>query len=427
MDTIHEISRNGHDIPRFDDGMVNLSELIRVVAESLVNEIMDAQADEACAGDGNRRNGYRERRLSTSVGTITLKIPKLRAGTYFPEDIIERYSRVDRAVIAAVSEMVTNGVSTRKVERVAESMGIGKMSASQVSRICTSLDQTVADLQDRDLSEVAYPYIWLDATYIKCRHDGHVQSTALVTAIGAGADGYRRLLGMDAIDTETYGGWHAFLLSLRERGVSGVLCITSDAHEGLRRAIQEVFPGSAWQRCIVHLMRNAAAKAPTLQKRKAIGQIMHAVFAERDPDLVRELYHRAIDAVGGFCAEAAALLEDAEPDALAYLDFPYEHHVRLRTNNVQERANRELKRRSRVVQVFPSRTSLIRMMGAVFAEMDEEWSERRWFNEASAARAVEGSSVNAPSPSYSGEASEHAARIMELVLAGNPIHGRKVA
>ena len=427
MDTIHEISTESHGIPRFDDGMVNLSELIRVVAESVVNEIMDAQADEVCAEDGNRRNGYRGRRLSTSVGTITLRIPKLRVGTYFPEDIIERYSRVDRAVIAAVSEMVTNGVSTRKVEKVAKTMGVGKMSASQVSRICASLDETVADLQGRDLSEVAYPYIWLDATYIKCRHEGHVQSAALVTAIGAGSDGYRRLLGMDAIDTETYGGWHGFLLGLRERGVSGVLCITSDAHEGLRRAIQEVFPGSAWQRCIVHLIRNAAAKAPTLQKRKAIGKIMHAVFAERDPELVRELYHRAIDAVGSFCADAASLLEDAEPDALAYLDFPYEHHVRLRTNNVQERANRELKRRSRVVQVFPSRASLIRMMGAVFSEMDEGWSERRWFNEVSAARAVEGAPVNAPAPAYAGGASDHAAKIMELVLAGNPISGRKVA
>lgn len=426
MDTIHETGAVMPEMPRFDDGMVNISELMRIAAQSLVNEIMDAQADEACA-EGNRRNGYRERRLVTCVGEITLRIPKLRTGSYYPEDLLTRWSRTDRAVAAAVAEMFANGVSTRKVERVARAMGIERMSSSQVSRICESLDEAVAEMQGRDLSEHAYPYVWLDATYVKCREGGRVRSTALVTAIGAGSDGYRRLLGMDAIDTEAYDGWRGFLLSLRERGVSGVACVTSDAHEGLRRAIQEVFPGSAWQRCVVHLMRNAAGCAPTRQKRGAVLGILKAVFAERDPELVRELYHLAIDEIAGFCPKAAELLEDAEPDALAYLDFPYEHHVRLRTNNVQERCNRELKRRARVVQVFPSRKSLIRLMGAVFSEMDEEWSCRRWFNDASMARAVEGAEVNAPAPAYDGTAVEHAERIMALVMADNPVPGRRAA
>lgn len=426
MDKIHEIAGDGALMPRFDDGMVNMAELIRVMAESLVNEIMDAQADEACES-GNRRNGYRERKLVTSVGTITLRIPKLRAGSYFPEDLIERYSRSDRAVIAAVSEMVTNGVSTRKVKRVAQAMGIDRMSASQVSRICSSLDESVADLQERDLSDVAYPYIWLDATYIKCREAGRVQSTALVTAIGAGSGGYRRLLGLDAIDTESYDGWKSFLLSLRARGVGGVICVTSDAHEGLKRAIQEVFPGAAWQRCIVHLMRSAAGAAPTRQKKGAVLGILKAVFAERDPELVREPCQLATAQIEGFCPKAAEMLEDAEADALAYLDFPYEHHVRLRTNNVQERANRELKRRSRVVQVFPSRRSLIRMMGAVFSEMDEDWASRRWFSDDSIGRAVEGAKVNEPAHAYEGTAAEHAARIIALAVADNPIPGRKAA
>lgn len=426
MDTIHEMTSNMNEMPRFDDGMVNISELIRIMAQALINEVMDAQADEACT-DGNQRNGYRERSLTTCVGEITLKIPKLRSGSYYPEDLLMRWSRTNKAIIAAVSEMVTNGVSTRKVQRIAKSMGIDKMSASQVSRICSSLDEVVSDLQGRDLSEVTYPYIWLDATYIKCRNDGHVSSTALVTAIGAGSDGYRRVLGMDAIDTESYDGWKGFLLSLRERGVADVLSITSDAHEGLKRAIQEVFPGSAWQRCIVHLMRNAAGNAPTRQKKKAIFKILKAVFAERDPALVRELYHLAIEKIEAFCPKAAEALEDAEADALSYLDFPYEHHKRLRTNNVQERANRELKRRSRVVQVYPSRQSLIRMLGAVFSEMDEDWSSRRWFNEVSIARAVEGAAVNAPAPAYVGTATEHANRIIGLVLADNPVPGRKVA
>ena len=425
MNSLEQQQALCQDLPRFDDGMVNIQELIRIMAESLVNEIMDAQAEDACA-DGNRRNGYRERMLHTSVGTINLRIPKLRRGSYFPEDLIVRYSRVDRAVIAAISEMVTNGVSTRKVERVAHTMGIERMSSSQVSRICESLDDIVADLQSRDLSEVAYPYIWLDATYIKCRDEGHVSSCALVTAIGVGADGYRRLLSLDAIDTETYAGWISFLRSLRERGVDGVACVTSDAHEGLRRAIEEVFPGAAWQRCIVHLMRNAASSAPTRQKRTAVLAILHAVFDERDPDLVRELYHLACEEVSSFCPKAAELLEEAEADALAYLDFPYAHHRRLRTNNVQERANRELKRRSRVVQVFPSRKSLIRMLGAVFSEMDEDWASRRWFTEESIAQATAPSKPTAPAPAYEGTAEEHARRIIDVVVADNPI-GRRAA
>lgn len=266
MDKILEIAGDGALMPRFDDGMVNMAEPIRVMAESLVNEIMDAQAGEAC-GSGNRRNGYRERKLATGVGTINLRIPKLRAGSYFPEDLIERCSRVDRAVIAAVPEMVTDGASAGKVKRAAQAMGIDRMGASQVSRMCSSLDESVADLRKRGLSDVTYPFIRLDATYIKCRDAGRVRSAALVTAIGAGSGGYRRLLGLDAIDTESHGGWKSFPLSLRARGVDGVICVTSDAREGLKRAIREVFPGAARQRCIAHLMRDAAGNAAPGQKK----------------------------------------------------------------------------------------------------------------------------------------------------------------
>lgn len=333
MNTLPEISLALPEMPRFDDGMVDMRELIRTMAEALINEIMSTQADIMCEDQGNTRNGYRERTLVTSVGAITMRIPKVRVGSYFPEGLIERYTRTDQAVIGAISEMVANGVSTRKVERVASRMGISRMSASQVSRICSSLDEVVSDLQQRLFSDVAFPYLWLDATYIKARNDDRkVASTAVVTAIGAGSDGYRRLLGVDAIDTESYPGWLAFLKSLRERGVMGVACVTSDAHEGLRKAIEEVFPGAAWQRCVVHLMRNAWSLAPTKRKRAAISSILSAVFRERDPELVRELYHFACDEVGRICPAAGDLLEEAEPDALAYLDFPYAHHVRLRTN-----------------------------------------------------------------------------------------------
>ena len=356
--------------------------------------------------------------------TLT-RVPKLREGTYFPEGILERYTRVEASMVALVREMYVAGVSTRKVGLVAEELGVSSLSSSEVSALCAGLDEEAEAFRTRPI-EGEHPYVWLDATYMKCRTGGRYASVALVTAIGAGADGYRRLLGLDAIDTESYAGWLAFLRSLRERGASGVLCVTSDAHEGLRRAIEEVFPGAAWQRCIVHLMRNAASCAPTRQKRAAVLAILHAVFDERDPALVRELYHLACGEIAGICPRAAGLLEDAEADALAYLDFPYAHHRRIRTNNVQERANRELKRRSRVVQVFPSRKSLIRMLGAVFSEMDEDWASRRWFTEESIALAVSSAKSAAPAPSYDGTAGEHARRIMEVVVADNPI-GRRAA
>ena len=416
MDSLKQQTTIGNGMPRFDDGMVNIQELIRIMAESIVNEVMDAQAEDACA-DGDQRNGCRERALVASVGAISLRIPKLRRGSYFPEDLLVRCSRADRAVVAAVSEMVTSGVSARRIERVAAQMGVERMSASQVSRICKSLDDIVLDLRGRDLSDVALPCIWLDAACIKCRDAGHVSSCALVAAIGAGPDGYRRLLGLDAVDAESYAGWPAFPRSLRERGADGVICVTSDAHEGLRRATGEVFPGAARRRCIVHLMRSAASFAPTRRKRAAVLAILHAVFSERDPDLVRELYHLACEEIEGFCSEAAALSEEAEADALAYSGFPYARHRRLRTNNVRERANRELKRRSRVVQAFPPKKSLIRMLGAVFAAMDEGWASRRWLAEESIAQAAAPTKPTAPAPAYEGVLS-----IILRTLGEHPIH-----
>ena len=283
---------------------------------------------------------------------------------------------VDKAVAAAVAEMYATGVSTRKVERVAAKLGIERLSASQVSRICERLDAEVAELRSREFS-VPMPYLFLDATYVKCRRDNRVQSTAVVTAIAVGADGVRRVVGLSAIDTETYAGWLGFCRDLRKRGVSGVRCVTSDAHEGLRRAIAECFPGAAWQRCIVHLERNACSLLRSKRHRRAAGRIMQAVFAESEPASVRAAYHAAIDAIGSFSDEAAELLEEAEADALAYLDFPADHRRRIRTNNVQERTNREIKRRTRAAQVFPSMESMIRLVGAVMAEADEDWSTRR--------------------------------------------------
>lgn len=256
MNTLHQ------DMPATGGEPFDLQALTRALLESALNAIMDEQADMACEGGANSRNGYRERGLVTPADKITLRIPKLRCGTYFPEGMLERYSRADKAVAAAVAEMYANGVSTRKVERIAQRMGIDRLSSSRVGRICKRLDAEVAALRAREF-DMAMPYLFLDATYVKFRREGRVQSAAVVTAIAVGADGVRRVVGLSAIDTETYAGWLGFCRDLRMRGVGGVKCVTSDAHEGLRRAIAECFPGAAWQRCIVHLERNVCSMLPS--------------------------------------------------------------------------------------------------------------------------------------------------------------------
>lgn len=369
-------------MPRFDDGAIDMQELLRRLAEQVVNAVMDAEADQLCGGGANSRNGYRERGLATCVGTLALRIPKLRTGSFFPDDVIERYQRVDRALVAAVAEMYATGTSTRKVQRVAEKMGVSRLSKDQVSAIASSLDADIDELCSRPLDGGPVPYVWLDATYVKCRRGGRVASTAVVTAIGCDAGGWRRVLGVGVVDTESYDSWLAFLRKIRDRGVSGVQLVVSDAHGGLVAAAAEVFQGAAWQRCAVHLMRDCMREAGSWQLRRRVGRIVSQVFRGRDAATVTAMYHVACDMLEGCCPRAAAILEEAEPDALAYLDFPPSHWKRLRTNNVQERTNREIKRRSRVVQVFPSTASLVRLAGAVMCEQDEVWQESRYFSEA---------------------------------------------
>ncbi len=367
-------------IPRFEDGFVNMRELIRSLAESIVNEVMSAGADQLCEATGNSRNGYRERKLATCVGTLALRVPKLRTGSFFPDDVIGRYQRVDRAIVAAVAEMHAAGTSTRKVQRAARAMGIERLSKDQVSAICEHLDSEVEELVARPLGELRTPYLRIDATYVKCRRERRVASTAVATAIGCDEGGRRRVLAV--ADTESYDSWLAFLRGVRARGVRGVALVTSDAHEGLRRAMSEVFQGAAWQRCAVHLMRDCARAAGSRSLSRRVLRIVAPVFRLKEAGAVRAAYHLAIEMLEACCPDAARILGDAEPDALAYLDFPVSHWRRLRTDNVQERANREIKRRSRVVQVFPSVASLERLAGAVMCDMDEAWSDARYFSEA---------------------------------------------
>ena len=385
-------------MPRFEDGSINMQELIRRLAEQVANGIMDAEADQLCEASGNSRNGYRERMLKTCVGDLTLRVPKLRRGSFFPDDVIERYQRVDRALAAAVAEMYATGTSTRKVARVAEKMGVSRLGKDQVSAIAASLDADVDELVGRPLSGRGMPYLWLDATYVRCRREGRVASTAVVTAIGCDEDGWRHVLGVAVVDTESYDSWLAFLRGVRGRGVSGVRLVVSDAHPGLVRAVGEVFQGAAWQRCVVHLMRDCMREAGSRQMRRRVGRILAPVFRARDAAAVATMYHVACEMLEGCCPAAARVLEEAEPDALAYLDFPASHWKRLRTNNLQERTNREIKRRSRVVQVFPSVASLVRLAGAVMCEQDEAWSETRYFSESKMRELYAPERPEAPAP-----------------------------
>lgn len=371
MSTLQE-KEDLRNLPLREDGMVDLNEMMRRELESMVNQIMDWQADELC-GEGNRRNGYRERKLATVLGEITMRIPKLREGTYFPDELIRPYSRVDRAMVAIVREVYVRGLSTRKIEKAADALGFAGLSPSRVSRMTSDLDEEVAALNARRFEGAAFPYLWLDATYLRCRDEGHVRSRGVVTAIACGDDGSRRFVGFDVVDTESAASWKAFLRGLRKRGVTGVRCVVSDDHEGLVQAIAEVFQGAAWQRCIVHLERNVAGWFPKKEDKAVATAAMKAVFAERDPRLVRAAYRQAAERIAQLKARAGELLEDAEADALAYLDFPYEHHVRLRTNNVQERANEEIKRRTKVVGFFPSAESMMRLVGSVLIDVNEEW------------------------------------------------------
>ncbi len=396
MGTLHE-NEAMQDLPLREDGSVDLLELGRRQLEASVNQLMDWQADELC-GEGNRRNGYRERKLLTPLGEITLRIPKLREGTYFPDGLIRPYSRVDRAMVAIVKEAYVRGLSTRKIEKAADALEFGSLSPSRVSRMTADLDEEVAALAAERFEGEEFPYLWLDATYVKCREEGHVQSRGVVTAIACGADGSRRFVGLDVVDTESAASWKAFLLGLRRRGVSGVRCVVSDAHEGLVQAIAEVFQGAAWQRCIVHLERDVAGWFDKRGDRAAATAAMKAVFAQRDPMLVRAAYRHATGVIAAMRPRCGRLLEDAEADALAYLDFPYEHHVRLRTNNVQERANEEIKRRTKVVGVFPSRESMMRLVGSVLIDVNEEWMGARFIDAASLRGVARSETARGPIP-----------------------------
>ena len=393
------------------------------VVEAAMNAAMSAAADEACGAawgqrSGSRvnsRNGYRPRSLKTTFGDLELEVPKLRRGSFFPDGLLRRYTRVEASLAALVAEMYVAGVSTRSVEGLALELGVSSLSSSEVSRLASSIDAQVGEMRARRLDSQRYCYLWLDATYVRCRCDGRAATRAVVTAIALGADGCKHLVGLDLVDTESYADWRTFLAGLKARGLGGLVLVVSDAHAGLVRAVGEVFQGVPWQRCTVHLQRNVSDAVRRRCNEALVRELVKAAFAQGDPLVARALYDEAASAVRAAGEAAAAdLLESAREDALQYLSAPRSHWVRLRTNNVQERTNREFKRRYRTVQCFPSEASLVRLLGAVALEEDDRWQQRRVFSPGSTAEAWAPREAPAPDAALAREIAEAGRRAREI-------------
>ena len=358
----------------------SLKVVTQLLMEAEVAQAIGAQKYERSDERNNQRNGYRERSWQTRVGDILLEIPRLRRGSYFPDWLLEPRRLSEQALMNVIQEAYIKGVSTRKVEAVVQHLGLEKLDKSKVSRITQSLQAEVDGFRSRPLEKC--PYVFLDALYAKVRLNHRVASMALVIAIGVQEDGRKVILGFEIGAAETEDFWKAFLRSLVARGLSGVQLVVSDAHEGLRQALSKVLTGASWQRCRVHFMRNLLSHVP--QKDKAqVAAWVRTIFAQ--PDLAAA--HSQLDKVKVELAawpKAAALLETAADDILAFMSFPEAHWRRLASNNLLERLNREIRRRTDVVQVFPDEASLIRLVGAMLIEVDTEWAVgRRYFSEGS--------------------------------------------
>jgi putative transposase len=371
-----------------------MTDTIRTSLEWILQQLIEAEATafigaaphERTEARTTQRNGHRPRLLSTPAGDVELEIPKLRQGSFFPS-LLERRRRIDRALYAVVMEAYVHGVSTRKVDDLVKALGAASgISKSEVSRICTELDRDLGAFRDRPLDHVPFPYVFLDATYIKGRVRGRVVSRAVVIATGVTATGDREVLGIDVGDSEDGAFWTAFLKGLRARGLSGVKLVISDHHLGLKAAIAAVFLGSSWQRCRVHFMRNVLSKVP-----KASGEMVAAairtIFAQPDAHHVRSQLDEVARMLAAKFPDVATMLTDSAEDLLAFAEFPLAHWRKIWSTNPLERINGEIKRRTNVVGIFPNDASILRLVTAVLVETHDEWavSERRYLSEESMA------------------------------------------
>jgi transposase-like protein len=373
-------------------------DLLRAMVKDFAEALMSAEADAVCgAGYGerspervNRRNGYREREWDTRVGTIELAVPKLREGSYFPEWLLQPRRRAEQAFVSVIADAYLAGVSTRRVEKLVQQLGVERMSKSQVSRLAKSLDQIVEDFRSRPLDGAPYAYVTFDALVVKCREGGRTVNVCVVHAVAVNRDGVRESLGLDVVTAEDGAAWLAFLRSLVARGLSGVRLVTSDAHPGLVDAIAATLPGAGWQRCRTHFMRNLLTRVPK-SAQSFVATMVRTIFAQPDAAMVGEQHRRIVDQLQTRFPEAAALLEDVAPDLLAFTAFPKEHWRQLWSNNSLERLNKEIRRRTDVVGIFPNRAAVIRLVGAVLAEQHDEWAvaSRRYMSVESITKALD--------------------------------------
>ena len=354
-----------------------LREMIGFAADRL----MQLETDTLCgAAPGerspervNQRNGYRDRDWQTRAGNVELRIPKLRRGTYFPA-FLEPRRMAEKALTAVIQEAYIQGISTRSVDDLVKAMGLDGISKSQVSRLCTEIDERVNAFLDRPI-EGDWPYVWLDATYVKVRRDHHIVSVAVIVAVGVNTDGRREVLGMTVGHSEAEPFWTEFLRSLARRGLRGVKLVVSDAHEGLKAAITKTL-GATWQRCRVHFMRNAMAYAGKTQRR-IVSAWVGTAFAQDDAAAARKQWREVADQARPRMPKLAKLMDDAEADVLAYMGFTGQHRVKLHSTNPLERLNGEIKRRSDVVGIFPNEAAVTRLIGALLLEQNDEWAVQR--------------------------------------------------
>lgn len=380
------------DALRAGDGV----DLVRELAQWALQELIEAELTERIgAGRYERsdervteRNGHRHRPLTTKAGDLDVAIPKLRQGSFFPS-ILEPRRRIDQALYAVVMEAYVSGVSTRSVDALVESMGAASgISKSEVSRICAGLDERVAAFRNRTLGHTEFAYVYLDAVYVHVRDDalGQVVSRAVVVATGVTAGGGREVLGVDIGDSEAETFWTAFLRSLKARGLGGVRLVISDAHEGLRAAIRKNLQGASWQRCRVHYVRNLLATVPK-GSTEMVAAAFRSIFTLTTPEDVKARWDEVADTIADRFPKAAELMNSTKTDVLAFTAFPREHWRQIWSNNPLERLNKEIRRRTNVVGIFPNDPAVIRLVGAVLSDQHDEWAiARRYFSEASMAK-----------------------------------------
>jgi putative transposase len=359
-------------------------DLLRSMLTAFVQALMSADADTACGAEFgtrspdrvNQRNGYRHRDWDTRAGTIELAIPKLREGSYFPDWLLERRKRAERALVSVVATSYLLGVSTRRMEKLVETLGITRLSKSQVSIMAKDLDAQVEAFRTRPLDAGPYTFVAADALTMKVREAGRVINVACLVATGVNADGHREILGLDVCSSESHAGWLTFFRGLTARGLSGVSLVTSDAHAGLVAAVGATLPGASWQRCRTHYAANLMQVTPK-SSWGWVKALLHSVYDQPDAEAVQAQFDRIVDALVDKLPQVAAHLEDARAEILAFTAYPKDLWRQIWSNNPNERLNREIRRRTDVVGIFPDRGAIIRLVGAVLAEQHDEWAEGR--------------------------------------------------